>query len=101
MKIEVGLSQLENRWPAALPTGTRLVAIAPTAAPRVNGVRIEESEKIVSIRPSSRSVEAPERNAYAAPLKTILIFLMIRTTPRVEAMDPNAFGYAVQNTVRT
>ena len=49
MKIEVGFSQLENMCPAALPTGTRLVAIAPTAAPSANGVRIEESEKIVSI----------------------------------------------------
>jgi hypothetical protein len=62
-RIEVALSQLEKRSPAALPTGTRPAAIAPTIAPSANGVRIEESEKIVSITPSSRGVEAPTRSA--------------------------------------
>jgi hypothetical protein len=78
-----------------------LVAIAPTAAPRANGVRIDENEKIVSIRASSRSVEAPARNAYVPPRKMIPNSAMKRTTASVEAIDPNALGYEVQNTVRT
>ena len=63
MKIEVGFSQLENRCPAAFPTGTRSVAIPPIAAPSANGVRIEESEKIVSISRASRALDAPAFSA--------------------------------------
>jgi hypothetical protein len=62
-RSDVGLSRLVNRSPAALPTGTRREAIAPTTVPRANGVRIDESEKAVSIRRSSRGVEVPERSA--------------------------------------
>ena len=36
-------------FPAALPTGTRSVAIPPIAVPSANGVRIEESENTVSM----------------------------------------------------
>ena len=92
MKIEVGFSQLENSCPAALPTGTRLVAIAPIAAPSANGVRIEEIEKIVSITPDSRGLDAPARSAYAAPRKMIPIAAMNSGTARVEAIDANARG---------
>ena len=63
MKIEVGFSQLEHRSPAALPTGTRSEAIPPIAAPSANGVRIEDSEKTVSIALDSRRLEAPARSA--------------------------------------
>jgi hypothetical protein len=35
-KIEVGLSQLDTRLPAALPTGTRREAIPPTTVPSAN-----------------------------------------------------------------
>ena len=63
MKIDVALSQLDHRSPAALPTGTRSVAIAPMTVPSANGTMIEESEKIVSIRADSRGVPAPARSA--------------------------------------
>lgn len=49
--------------PEALPTGTRRVVIPPTTVPRASGVRIEDSEKAVSISRSSRAVEVPERRA--------------------------------------
>ena len=54
-RIDVGFSQLENRSPAALPTGTRREAIAPTTVPSANGVSIEESAKTVSIARRSRA----------------------------------------------
>src|SRR5437588_4862831 len=101
MKIEVPFSQLENKCPDALPTGTRLVAIPPTAAPSANGVMTEDTENIVSMRLDSRALDAPERSAYAAPRKMIPSSTMNNTTQRVDAIDPNALGYAVQNTVST
>ena len=60
---EVGLSQLLNWPPAALPTGTRPEAIPPTAVPRANGVSTDEIEKTVSIALSSRGPVAPARSA--------------------------------------
>jgi hypothetical protein len=63
MKIEVGLSQLENGCPLGLPTGTWSVAIAPIAASSANGVGTEETEKIVSITPDSPAPEAPALSA--------------------------------------
>src|SRR3954453_12553231 len=101
MKIDVGFSQLENSAPAALPTGTRSVAIAPIAAPSANGARIEETAKTVSIRADSQGPPAPARNAYAAPRKTIPSAATNSAAASVEAIEPNAFGYDVQNTVRT
>src|ERR1700749_5309137 len=101
MKSDVGFSQLEDRLPAALPTGTRLVTIPPSAAPSANGARIEDSEKIVSIVPASRGVSAPARSAYVAPRKMIPMAATNSARPRVEAIDPNAFGYEVENTVST
>ena len=86
------MSQLAKRWPAALPTGTRPVAIPPTIAPRAKGVRIEESENTVSITPSSRGVEAPTRSAYAAPRKTMPIPARKSGIASVDAIDPNAVG---------
>src|ERR1700741_3423679 len=101
MKIDVALSQLDARSPAALPTGTRSVAIPPIAAPSANGVTIDESEKIVSIRPDSRALLAPARSAYAAPRNTIPSSATKSGTASVEAIDPNALGCAVQKTVST
>jgi hypothetical protein len=80
------------RSPAAFPTGTRSVAIAPIQVPRANGVRIEESEKIVSISADSWTLDAPARNAYAAPRKTIPSAAMNNGTASVEAIDPKALG---------
>src|SRR4051794_21577226 len=101
MTIEVGLSQLEIRLPAALPTGTRRDAIPPTAAPRAKGVRIDDADDAVSIACSWRSDEVPERSAYAAPRTMMPRPATNSATESVEAIDPNATGYAVQTTVST
>ena len=61
MKIEVGLSQLENTWPGGVADRHAVVAIAPKAAPRAKGVRIDENEKSVSIRPEFAIVGRPAR----------------------------------------
>ena len=47
--MPVGLSQLANRSPLALPTGTRPDAIAPTAAPSANGVSTDDAPKTRSM----------------------------------------------------
>ena len=89
---EVGFSQLENMCPAALPTGTRREAIPPTAAPRANGVTIEEIADAPSIARSSLGVWAPVRSAYAAPRTMIPIAANSSGTDSVEAIEPNAAG---------
>ena len=63
MRIEVGLSPLETRSPAALPTGTLPEAIPPIVTPSANGVRIDEKANAVSILIASRSLRAPARSA--------------------------------------
>src|SRR4051794_7674446 len=73
----------------------------PTTAPSANGVRIEDTEKIVSITLDSRTPEAPERSAYAAPRNVIPSAAMKSATASVDAIEPNARGYAVQKTVST
>ncbi len=77
------------------------MATPPIAVPSAKGVRIEEIEKIVSITADSRTLKAPARSAYAAPRKMIPIAAMNSGTASVDAIEPNARGYAVQNTVRT
>ncbi len=47
---ETTLSQLVTASPAALPTGTRPEAIAPTTVPMKNGVSSEKRPKIRSAR---------------------------------------------------
>ena len=101
ISIEVGLSQLVMWLPAALPAGTRSDAIPPTTAPSKNGVRIDESEKAVSTAPDGRRDRAPEWSAYAVPRKTIPTAATKSGIESVEAIDPNASGYAVQTTVST
>ena len=91
-RIDVGFSQLENRWPAALPTGTRCDAIPPIAAPSANGVRIEETPETVSISRSSRGAVVPARRAYAAPRRMIPMAAMNSGTESVDAIEPNAAG---------
>ena len=88
-------------FPAALPTGTRPHAIAPTAAPSANGASSDATANSVSILASSRSERPAERSAYAAPRKMIPIPAANNGIESVEAIEPNAIGYAVQNTVRT
>ena len=100
-KIEVGLSQLETRSPAAFPTGTRREAMPPTAAPSANGVSTDEIPNSVSIVRCSCPADAPARSAYAAPRKMIPTAAMKSAKLRVDAIEPNAAGYAVQTTVST
>src|SRR3954471_16743392 len=92
MKTDVGLSQLQNGAPAALPTGTRSVAMPPIAAPSANGVRIEEIEKVFWMILDSRGPAAPARTAYAAPRKMIPSPAMNSGIASVDAIEPNAFG---------
>ena len=86
------MSQLENRCPAALPTGTRREAMPPTAAPSANGVTIEETADARSIARSSRGDSAPVRSAYAAPRTMMPIPASSRGTDSVEAIEPKAVG---------
>ena len=51
--------------------------------------------------PASRRVLVAPRRAYAAPLKMIPTAAMNSAIDRVEAMEPNAVGYAVHITVST
>src|SRR6202041_3442726 len=101
ISTDVGFSQLENRSPAALPTGTRRDAIPPITVPSANGVISEETANSPSIRRVSRPARAPARSAYAAPRRTIPIPARNSGTDSVEAIEPNAVGYEVQNTVKT
>jgi hypothetical protein len=48
MTIEVALSQLVTRLPAALPTGTRPEAIPPTAIPSASGASTDEAAEALS-----------------------------------------------------
>src|SRR5436305_1988895 len=99
--IDVGLSQLVTRSPAAFPTGTRPDAIPPIAAPSANGVRIEETANAISTDRCSRNVTVPVRIAYAVPRSTIPMPATKSGTASVEQIEPNARGYAVQQTTST
>ncbi len=63
VRIEVGLTQLLIRSPAALPTGTRPDAIAPTAAPSMYGVRMEETANVRSMTRRSRGTSVADCSA--------------------------------------
>src|SRR4051794_13272752 len=89
---EVGLSQLDHRCPAALPTGTRREAIPPAAAPSANGASTDDSADAMSMAFNSFALVVPERSAYAAPRTMIPIAAADRATARVEASDPKALG---------
>src|SRR5712671_4127626 len=102
MRIEVALSQLVTMSPRALPTGTRPEAIPPIAAPSANGVRTDDAPNTNPVAPSvSRSGGAPLRSAYAVPRRMIPTAAMKSGTARVDVIEPNAVGYAVQVTTST
>ena len=65
IRIESGLSQLVTGSPAALPTGTRPEAIAPTTVPRKKGVSTDAAAKSGSARrrPAGATRELVEREA--------------------------------------
>src|ERR687894_645055 len=64
---DVGLSQLPTRSPAAMPGGTRPLAMAPATVPRKNGVSREEK---ANVAPNNRCRDTSVltlRNANVAP----------------------------------
>jgi hypothetical protein len=95
------LTQLSIRSPRALPTGTRPDAIPPTAAPSANGVRTDEIAETASTRRCSRALAVPDRSAYAVPRRMMPTPAISSGTDSVDAIEPNATGYAVQSTVMT
>src|SRR3954468_1356967 len=101
MAIEVGLSQLVIMFPAALPNGTRPEAIPPIAAPSANGVTTDATADAWSIARRWTSRDAAVRRAYAAPRTMIPRPASSSGTASVDAIEPNAAGYAVQLTVST
>ena len=66
-----GLSQLVTASPAALPTGTRPPAIAPTTVPMKNGVSSDASPNSVSATARPRTRRAVLWNANPAPRSTM------------------------------
>src|SRR4051794_41017691 len=94
-KIDVGLIQLSIGSPAALPTGTRPDTIAPTAAPRKNGVTTDEIAKTAPAARRPARLDAVGRNAKAAPRSTIPNAARLNGTNRVDMIAANAGGKAV------
>ena len=70
-RSDVGFSQLVHGSPAALPAGTRPLAIAPPAAPRKNGVTTDEIAKTAFAARARSARSATGRKAKAAPRRTI------------------------------
>ena len=89
---EVGLSQLVTRSPAAFPTGTRPDAMPPTAAPSMNGVRIDAAANTRSAAMPIRVVPAAERRTYVDPRRMMPIAATKNGTVRVDMIDANAVG---------
>src|SRR4051795_8929095 len=101
MTAEVGLSQLDTRSPWALAYGTRPDAMPPTHAPSANGVTIDEMAETKSRSRTCRGPDVPADTAYAAPRTTIPSTATMSAIESVDAIEPNAAGYAVQLTVST
>ena len=98
---ESGLSQLVTGSPAALPTGTRPPAIAPTTVPMKKGVSTEASPKTVaaSARPLAR--RAVWWNAKPEPRSTIPSAARHSGMNKVEKIASNADEKPVQSTTST
>ena len=88
--------QLSIGSPAALPIGTRPDTIAPTAAPRKNGVTTDEMAKTAPAARRPVRFAAVGRKAKAAPRRTIPSAARLRGTNRVDMIAANAGGKAVQ-----
>jgi hypothetical protein len=98
---ESGFSQLVTGSPAALPTGTRPDAMAPTTVPMKNGVSSDESPKSCSAtcRPFSR--RAVLWNAKPAPRSTMPSAARLSGMKSVEKIASNAAENPVQRTTST
>ena len=95
------LSQLVTASPAALPTGTRPPAIAPTTVPRKNGVSTDDAPKTTVARARPRARRAVCWNAKPAPRSTIPNAARLSGMNSVEKIDSNADGKPVHRTTRT
>ena len=71
ISIETGFSQLDHGSPAALPTGTRPEAIAPTTVPMKNGVITDEAANRCSAKLRSRGRLTTSWKAKPEPRRTI------------------------------
>ena len=98
---DVGFSQLVHGSPAALPAGTRPLAIAPPAAPRKNGVTTEEIANTALAARRAVTLSATGRNAKAAPRSTIPRAARVSGTNRVDMIAAKAGGKAVQRMTRS
>ena len=76
-------------FPTAFPTGTRPIAIAPTAVPSANGVSTDDNANKYS---ANRDSSSAPRSAYAAPRKMIPIAAISKGAANVEVIDPYATG---------
>jgi hypothetical protein len=98
--MDVGLSQLVTRLPAALPTGTRPDAIPPTTAPKKNGVRTEEIANTAPNRRCCGKRSASLRNAKPNPRRTMPNAARLSGIDSVVMMDANAGPNAVHRITR-
>src|SRR5262249_18149697 len=92
IRTDVGFHQLVMGSPCALPTGTRLEAIAPTTVPSANGVKIDESAKTLSMARRPRAPSSWPRKGYEAPRRMIPTAATKSGTDSVDSMEPNARG---------
>jgi hypothetical protein len=86
-RIPTGFAHDVTRWPAALPTGTRPIATAPTAAPRANGTSTEEVANTLPSNRASLIVPAWPRSANAAPRKMIPTAAIDNGTYKVDRVE--------------
>src|SRR3954463_13444025 len=98
---DTGLSQLDTGSPAALPTGTRSDAIAPTTVPMKNGVSSDESPKMRSAIERPSSLRAVLWNANPAPRSTMPSAARLSGMKSVEKTASNASENPVQRTTST
>ena len=95
------MSQLVTASPAALPTGTRPEAIAPTTVPKKNGVTTDETAKARSARRCPETVRATLWKANPEPRSTIPSAARLIGMKRVDMIDPKASEKAVHRTTST
>ncbi len=100
IKIETGFSQLDHGSPAALPTGTRPDAIAPTTVPMKNGVITDEAANRCSAKLRSLGRFTTSWKANPEPRRTIPSAARHSGMNRVDITASKATEKAVHNTTR-
>ena len=98
---ESGLSQLDTASPAALPTGTRPPAIAPTTVPMKNGVSSEATSKSPWETTRPRDRRAALWKANPDPRRTMPSAARLSGMNSVEKIASNADEKPVHSTTRT